>query len=72
MLSPSTKSSTRTTCLNTQQGFAEGPLRFRPTYKLDLGTDAYDSGPKRRVPAWTDRVLFKPVRKQELDWDDWC
>lgn len=45
------------------QGFTEGPLYFRPTYKLDVGVDRYDSGPKRRVPAWTDRVLFKPVRQ---------
>jgi len=40
-------------------GYAEGPLHFRPTYKFDKGTDTYDSGHKARVPAWTDRVLFK-------------
>ena len=52
--------------INTQRqgqawvGWQEGALRFRPTYKFDVGTrDTYDSGPKQRVPAWTDRILFK-------------
>ena len=40
-------------------GWAEGPLHFPPTYKFDPGTDDYDTGPKCRVPAWTDRVLYK-------------
>ncbi len=40
-------------------GFEEGPLHFHPTYKFDKGKDSYDTGPKLRVPAWTDRVLFK-------------
>ncbi len=40
-------------------GFSEGPLGFPPTYKFDVGTDAYDSGPKRRVPSYTDRILFR-------------
>lgn len=39
-------------------GYQEGPLNFRPTYKFDCGSDTYDSSPKQRVPAWTDRVLF--------------
>lgn len=39
-------------------GYQEGPLNFRPTYKFDCGSDDYDSSPKQRVPAWTDRVLF--------------
>lgn len=39
-------------------GYREGPLNFRPTYKFDSGLDTYDTSSKRRVPAWTDRVLF--------------
>ncbi len=40
-------------------GFTEGPLTFLPTYKLDKGTDRYDTGPKRRLPAYTDRILYR-------------
>ena len=40
--------------------FCEAPVAFAPTYKLDPNSDRYDSTPKRRVPAWTDRVLFSP------------
>lgn len=40
------------------QNFTEPPLNFRPTYKLDIDSDAYDSGSKKRIPAWTDRVLY--------------
>ncbi|KAI0638342.1 DNase I-like protein [Trametes polyzona] len=41
------------------EGYQEGPLLFRPTYKYDLGTDNYDTSEKMRIPAWTDRILFK-------------
>jgi len=34
-------------------------LTFKPTYKLNKESDEYDSGPKKRVPSYTDRVLFK-------------
>ncbi|KAI0796871.1 DNase I-like protein [Abortiporus biennis] len=40
-------------------GYTEGPLLFRPTYKYDLGTENYDTSEKLRIPAWTDRVLYK-------------
>ena len=43
-------------------GFEEGPLHFAPTYKFDANSDAYDSSKKQRIPAWTDRILFKAVR----------
>ena len=37
-------------------GFEEGALQFRPTYRVVVGSDAYDP---KRCPAWTDRVLWK-------------
>jgi len=44
------------------QAMTEAPLRFKPTYKFDENSDVYDSGPKQRVPSWTDRILFRPGR----------
>ena len=40
----------------------EAPIAFRPTYKFDKHSAEpldYDSSEKRRVPAWTDRILFR-------------
>ena len=42
----------------------EGPLHFRPTYKFDKNSDDYDTSAKHRVPAWTDRILYKAVRSR--------
>jgi inositol polyphosphate 5-phosphatase INPP5B/F len=39
--------------------FSEGPIRFAPTYKYDPMSTQYDTGEKRRAPAWCDRVLWK-------------
>lgn len=41
------------------QGYQEAPLLFRPTYKYDNGTDDYDTSEKMRIPAYTDRILYK-------------
>ncbi|KAH7850349.1 hypothetical protein Vadar_031435 [Vaccinium darrowii] len=40
-------------------GYCEGTLAFKPTYKYDIGSSSYDTSHKVRVPSWTDRVLFK-------------
>lgn len=40
-------------------GYCEGTLAFKPTYKYDIGSSSYDTSHKVRVPSWTDRILFK-------------
>ena len=41
-------------------GLKEGPVNFRPTYKLEVGTNEYSASSKKvRVPSWTDRILFR-------------
>ena len=44
----------------------EGQLLFDPTYKYDQGMTEYDTGPKKRIPAWTDRVLFSQQNSQSM------
>ncbi|KAJ8603471.1 hypothetical protein CTAYLR_005104 [Chrysophaeum taylorii] len=42
------------------EGYVEAPVDFPPTYKFDIGSHVYDTSKKRRVPSWTDRILFAP------------
>ncbi|KAL1559239.1 phosphoinositide 5-phosphatase [Salvia divinorum] len=44
------------------QGMREALVRFPPTYKFEIGKPGlggYDSGEKKRIPAWCDRVLYR-------------
>lgn len=52
----------------TFKNYIEGDILFAPTYKYDVQSKDYDSSEKCRVPAYTDRVLFKkrhPTRPGE-------
>jgi phosphatidylinositol-bisphosphatase len=53
---------------NVFQGFTEGNLSFRPTYKYDTGTDNWDSSEKNRSPAWCDRILYKGNEVTQVDY----
>ncbi|XP_043231645.1 inositol polyphosphate 5-phosphatase E-like [Amphibalanus amphitrite] len=44
------------------EGFNEGVISFLPTYKYDPGTNTFDTSHKQRIPAYTDRILFKSRR----------
>ncbi|XP_020551161.1 type IV inositol polyphosphate 5-phosphatase 11 isoform X3 [Sesamum indicum] len=48
-------------------GYYEGTLSFKPTYKYDVGSSEYDTSEKVRVPAWTDRILYKVEDKDNVD-----
>lgn len=51
----------------TFKGYIEGDINFPPTYKYDVNSNDYDSSEKCRVPAYTDRVLFKKRHQTHLD-----
>lgn len=41
-------------------GWSEGPIRFLPTYKYDVGkVGVFDSSEKRRGPSWCDRIIYR-------------
>ncbi|GAV86970.1 Exo_endo_phos domain-containing protein [Cephalotus follicularis] len=50
---------------NVFQGMREAVIRFPPTYKFEkhqAGLAGYDSGEKKRIPAWCDRILYRDCR----------
>ncbi|CAB9522375.1 72 kDa inositol polyphosphate 5-phosphatase [Seminavis robusta] len=54
---------------NAFAGLCEGKITFLPTFKFDKGTDEYDTSHKQRIPAWTDRVVFKPTGTRIVEYD---
>ena len=53
---------------NAFTGLMEGKLAFLPTFKFDKETHEYDTSHKQRIPAWTDRVVFKPAGTRILEY----
>lgn len=50
-------------------GWEEGPIRFLPSYKYDMGkVGVFDSSEKRRCPSWCDRIIYRTrASKQRYD-----
>ncbi|KAL5345281.1 Inositol-1,4,5-trisphosphate 5-phosphatase 1 [Pseudogymnoascus australis] len=46
--------------------YSESMLTFLPTYKFDLGTNTYDTSEKARIPAWTDRILWRGANARQI------
>lgn len=42
-------------------GYSEGTLKFKPTYKYDVGSSDYDTSHKVRPPHETHRLPQLPI-----------
>ncbi|CAN4114931.1 unnamed protein product [Withania somnifera] len=54
---------------NVFQGMREAVIKFPPTYKFErhqIGLAGYDSGEKKRIPAWCDRILYRDSRSTSV------
>lgn len=54
---------------NAFQGMREAIITFPPTYKFErhqAGLAGYDSGEKKRIPAWCDRILYRDNRSSSV------
>ncbi|RXH82610.1 hypothetical protein DVH24_036951 [Malus domestica] len=54
---------------NVFQGMREADIKFPPTYKFErhqAGLAGYDSGEKKRTPAWCDRILYRDSRSASV------
>ncbi|ANZ77981.1 BA75_05085T0 [Komagataella pastoris] len=49
--------------------FNEMKINFLPTYKYDKGTSVFDTSEKQRVPSWTDRILYRGKRLQQVNYN---
>ncbi|PIA52483.1 hypothetical protein AQUCO_01000395v1 [Aquilegia coerulea] len=49
------------------EGYCEGTLDFKPTFKYNIGSSNFDTSHKERVPSWTDRILFKIDKSEDTD-----
>jgi len=52
-------------------GYVEGPVSFPPTYKYTRGTDTLNLSdpPDKRIPAYTDRILYKHTDRLQANLD---
>ncbi|KAL0491167.1 inositol polyphosphate 5-phosphatase [Acrasis kona] len=39
--------------------FKEPAINFLPTYRFETGTEIYDQSEKKRIPSYTDRILYR-------------
>lgn len=52
-----------------EDGFSltESNISFPPTYKFDINSSCYDTSSKKRIPSYTDRILFKVNDQQHSE-----